>query len=421
MSSLLNRHALPRIRRLLDVFPVVVITGARQVGKSTLAQMLVEEFDGVYDTLDDETTLTAAMTDAQGFLARTDSLQVVDEVQLLPQLLRAVKLSVDRDRRPGRFILTSSANLLRMRSVTESLAGRAAWFELGPLTWSEIVGAPAPTSIDAMFSARSADDFLRSLPMDPGMPAPFARDRVIAGGMPAALEMNAEDRRLWYDGYRTGFIERDLRQLSRIEHLPEFSRVMSLAMLRTGSLLNRHDLAKDADVAYQTVRRYLGVLEIGYQLWESPPYFASIGKRLTKSPKLYASDTALAAHVANIRSWDDANSMGRSGALMETWVANELRALSELSDSRSTVCFWRTSGGAEVDILFERGDSVIAIEVKSTSQVTARDLRGLKGLREDLGKRFRLGVVATLDDRVQALDASLCAVPIATLLGATGT
>ncbi len=416
MADILPRHATARLRELLGTFPVVGLTGARQVGKTTLARMLLDETAGTYRTLDAVLARTQAQSDPEGFV-QADDLAVIDEVQLAPDLLRAIKLTVDRDRRPGRFLITGSANLLRMRTVTETLAGRSAWYELGPLTWSEIERRPIPGTIDAAFAAASADAYVRTTEQAGPSAAAGARRRAIEGGMPPTLGLSARTRRDWYDGYRQTFLERDLRQLATIENLPEFSRLLSLSLLRTGGVLNKHELAADAALKDPTARRYLNILEVACQLHELPPFLPNIGKRLVKSSKLYAGDVGMAAYVANIASWDDAVSMGREGALLETWVVDELRTIDGLSDSRSSMMYLRRSHGPEVDIVFERGTRVVAIEIKASATVSARDLAGLRTLRDDLGERFRLGILACLGEAPEVVDRSLCVVPIASLLG----
>jgi len=419
MSTPLPRHAATRLRELLRGFPVVGLTGARQVGKTTLARMLLEQSGGTFRTLDAALTRTQALSDPEGFVL-ADGLLVIDEAQLAPDLLRGIKLTVDNDRRPGRFLITGSANLLRMNTVTETLAGRSAWVELRPLTWSEMELRPRPATLDDAFAAGNADEFIRRLPQAARGAAEAARRCAIRGGMPPTLGLSDRMRREWYDGYRQTFIERDLRQLATIENLPEFSRLFSLSLLRTGSVLNRQGLAADAALAYATAGRYLSILEVACQIAELPPFLPNIGKRLVKSPKLYAQDVGMAAHVANIASWNDAVSMGREGALLETWVLNELRTIDEVSATRSTFTYLRHSHGPEVDVVLERGTEVVGIEVKASATVTAQDFKGLRMLRDDLGDRFRLGILACLGETAVAVDRSLCAVPIASLLGVGG-
>jgi len=419
MADVLPRHAGDRLIELLEAFPVAALTGARQVGKTTLAQLVVERVGGTFRTLDAVLSRTRALEDPEGFVA-VDGLLVIDEIQLVPDLMRAVKLAVDRDRRPGRFLITGSAKLLRMRQVSETLAGRSAWLELGPLTWSEIARSPRPTTLDDAFAAAGAAEFVGALRPPPPDHARTARRRAVEGGMPPTLGRSAGVRRAWYEGYRQTFLERDLRQLSDIANLPEFSRLLSLAMLHSGGVLNKHELAGDAALKYATARRYLDLLGVACQLWELPPFLPNIGKRLVKSPKLYAGDVGLAAHIANIRSWEDAVSMGREGALLETLAVNELAQIDALSQARSTLTYLRRSHGPEVDLVLERGERVVAIEIKSAATVSASDFRGLRGLRDDIGARFALGVVAHLGDVAEVVDPSLCVVPLASLLGVGG-
>jgi predicted AAA+ superfamily ATPase len=272
---LLKRHALDLIIGHIGVFRVIVLTGARQVGKSTLARMVLDRTPGTYLTLDDPVTLERATRDPDGLVASRDGLLVIDEVQRAPDLLRAIKLVVDRDPSPGNFLLTGSANLLGLRNVTESLAGRAIYLELLPLSWSEIVGAPCPTTIDDAFAADSAQDFLSTLRLPAVASATNAQERALAGGMPEAYALDASLRWRWYQSYRTTFLERDLRQLSEISNVPDFNRLTNLSLLRSGGLLNKSSLAVDAQLSRPTVDRYLNLLQVAYQIRLLQPYFAN--------------------------------------------------------------------------------------------------------------------------------------------------
>jgi len=414
--NMLPRHATEAVVKRLATFRVVVVTGARQVGKSTLARLVLDRLGGDYLTLDDPLTLSQATSDPDGLVANARGLTVVDEVQRAPDLLRAVKLLVDRDPAPGRFLLTGSANLLAMRTVTESLAGRAAYLELLPLSWSEIAGAAAPTSLDDAFAAPSAERFLRTLRAPPPGAADVARRRALCGGMPAAFFLGAEDRRAWYESYRITFLERDLRQLSEISSVPDFARVASLALLRTSGLLNKSDLAADARVSPPTVDRYLNLLQVAYQIRLLQPYFPNVAKRLVKTPRLFAVDCGAAAWAANAYDWRAAVAAGKDGALLETAALSDVIAWDSLS-GKSRYHFWRTSAGAEVDLVVERGADVVGIEVKSAVALAHRDFSGLRALRADLGGRFRLGIVAYLGDDARVVDETLLAVPLASLLG----
>ncbi|PKQ16386.1 MAG: hypothetical protein CVT67_05400 [Actinobacteria bacterium HGW-Actinobacteria-7] len=418
------RHLTAVVDRLLQDFRVVVITGPRQVGKSTLAQAVLRGRPGTYLTLDQPDIRERALADPTGLVnAGNEGTTVIDEVQLAPELLRAVKLAVDRDERPGAFLLTGSANLLRMRDVSETLAGRAAYVELPPLTLSERVGLPAPLSIDAAFTAPSAEEFLASIPLPSGASTAVLRDQlcdaVIEGGMPGVIGMGSEPRRNWYSAYLSTFVERDLWQLGRVDDLLAFRRLYSLALLRTSGLLNRADLASDAALDQRTVNRYLDLLDLGYQTRMLAPFSANLGKRLVKMPKVYARDSGMAAHVMRIDAWAAAESAGLSGQLFETWMLGELSALESLSASASTMHFWRTAAGSEVDMLLERGTSLVGVEFKSSSTVRWNDTRGLRALRDSMGDHFRMGVIAYLGEEIRVLDDRICAVPAWALVGGT--
>ncbi|MBE3035071.1 MAG: ATP-binding protein, partial [Actinobacteria bacterium] len=413
---LLKRHALDLIVDHLGVFRVIAITGARQVGKSTLARMVLDRVPGTYLTLDDPLTLERATRDPDGLVASRHGLLVIDEVQRAPDLLRAIKLVVDRDPSPGGFLITGSANLLGLRHVTESLAGRAIYLELLPLSWSEIVGAPPPTTIDDAFASGSAQDFLSTLRLPSADSAAVVRERALAGGMPEAYGLDAGRRWRWYQSYRTTFLERDLRQLSEISNVPDFNRLTSLALLRSAGLLNKSDLAVDAQLSRPTVDRYLNILQIAYQIRLLYPYFANPSKRLVKSPRLYAVDSGAAAWAANAVDWRAAAVSGREGSLLETFAVSDIIAWDGLS-SASRYSFWRTSAGAEVDLVIERGETVVGIEFKSASGLRWNDLSGLRALRGDLGPRFKLGIVANLGVEAREVDDRIVAVPLASLLG----
>ncbi|TLM65880.1 MAG: ATP-binding protein, partial [Actinobacteria bacterium] len=273
--TMLRRHLTERVHRLLRSFPVVVIAGPRQVGKSTLAKAVLAERSGSYLSLDDATLLQTALDDPRA-LVRQGGFTVIDEVQLAPDLLREIKIAVDEGRTPGMFLLTGSANLLKMRSVTESLAGRSAWAELGTFTWSELAGAPAPRTVDVLFAATGdGEEAIGALPAVQAGAADTVRRLAVRGAMPAALALSPADRRDFYDSYRLTFVERDLRQLARVEDLQAFGRVLAMAMGRTSGLVNFSDLAADARVSPPTARSYLDLLETGCQVRTLPAYFVN--------------------------------------------------------------------------------------------------------------------------------------------------
>jgi predicted AAA+ superfamily ATPase len=365
-SGFLPRLQEPQLREALAAFPVVVVTGARQTGKTTLVQRLGKT--RAYLTLDDVAVRDQAESAPDDLLGRAQSV-TLDEVQRSPDLLLAVKRAVDRDRRPGRFLLTGSANLLLSNRISETLAGRAAYLTLWPLTCGEISGTGRPGRWTALFSS-PARAWLGALGADDQ-----ARDwqvQASRGGYPTpATELaSAEQRALWFSGFTQTYLERDLRDLARIESLVEFRRLMRAACLRIGNLLNQAELARDTGISRATVQRYLDLLEASYQLARVEPYSVNRTKRLIKAPKLYWTDTGLARFLA-----DDP---ALTGPHLENLVLCDLLAWRDGDPARPSVLYWRTAGGEEVDFVLERRGRLLAVEVKTTAHPSYRDARHLR-------------------------------------------
>lgn len=418
---MIKRHLKPLVVEALGEFPVAAILGGRQVGKSTLAQDLSsEKWPANYVTLDDMTVLDAALRDPDGFVKGLKPPVIIDEVQRAPDLLRSVKLVVDRQRKPGMFLLTGSANLLTLKGVSESLAGRVALFDLHPFSWSELCRMPEPPgTMDALFSCRTAKDFLATLPK-PKAPTPREglASSILAGGYPVpALMETQRTRTRWFHSYRQTYLERDLRDISNVVRLTDFNRLLVAAASRTSQLLNVAELSRDMDIPVKTLHRHLNLLAITYQVTLVQPYFANIGKRLVKTPKLYFNDTGLAAHLTVSEDWDVLERQGRAGAMVETWVAAELRKLAALAEKQTEIHFWRPHQGREVDFILARGDRLAALEVKWARQATESDLAGIESCRRDLGKHLGLSVVLHSGETALALDDHVASVPLALFFG----
>jgi predicted AAA+ superfamily ATPase len=355
--------------RALEAFPVVVVTGARQTGKSTLVRELLADDDRLYVTLDDIDVRDQADRAPDSLLGRAPRM-TLDEVQRSPDLLLAVKRAVDERRTPGRFILTGSANLLLMERVSESLAGRAAYLNLRPMTRREQTGLATTGMWDPLFDEPVAE--WRGVFLDEVLEAESWLDLARRGGYPVpALHMRKPDeRQLWFDGYQRIYLERDLRQLAAVEHLADFARLMRAVCLRLGNLLNQADLARDVGLPPSTAKRYMNLMETTFQLTRLEAYAVNRTKRLVKSPKVYWSDTGLAM-------WISGEDEPR-GAHLENLVLNDLLAWSDARADGSRVLYWRTDKGAEVDFVIERGGRLLAVEVKSGPRVSYADTDSLR-------------------------------------------
>jgi len=417
---MIKRHISSDIFDSLQNFPVVLLTGARQVGKSTLAKMLSEtEWGAVYLSLDTRVVLDAALKDPDGLISGTPVPAIIDEAQRAPDLMRAIKSVVDKNRKPGQYLLTGSANLMTLQKVSETLAGRVALHELQPFMWSEIADKKPPKILRELFAAEDASSLTRkwkkrTFPDRRGE----IQERIIAGGYPTPSRMtSAKARRRWFDSYRQTYIERDIRDIATIQHLPDFGRLMSLLSFRTGQIINFSEISRELGFPLSTLRRYIDLLEVTYQIYFLRPYFANIGKRLIKMPKLYFGDSGMACHLSAVEDWKTLERQGRVGSMVETWAASELRKLISLGDMRYQLYYWRTYAGREVDFLIEHGEKIIAIEVKWSHKLESSDIAGLKDCAQDLKGRHVLSVLLYPGTELVAIDKQTIAMPFGFFFG----
>lgn len=367
---LLPRALSGRLERSLRAFPAAVVIGARQTGKSTLVRELHRGDGRLYVTLDDLDVLAQAERAPDELVTRARRM-TIDEVQRSPDLLLAVKRAVDEDRRPGRFILTGSANLLLMKRVSESLAGRAVYLSLWPLTQREQLALATP-GIWERFFEEPPSAWLDLVLEEERERGERWQELARRGGYPVPAHMltGREDRRLWFDGYLGTYLERDLRNLSAVEHLADFRRLMRAASLRLGNLLNQAELARDVGLPPSTVQRYLNLMETSFQLVRLEPYSVSRTRRLVKSPKAYWSDTGLAMWIAG--------ETEPRGAHLENLVLADLLVWRDTRDGRAEILYWRTHKGAEVDFVVENDGELLAIEVKSAARVAYDDAKSVR-------------------------------------------
>ena len=405
MASYLPRYAAGLLQRALDAFPVVVLMGARQTGKSTLARIEPFLADHLYLTLDDpETHERARLTPRD--LVRSAPRLTLDEVQREPDLLLAVKRAVDenRPRRNGRFLLTGSANLLLMQRVSETLAGRAAYVNLWPLCHRERLGRGTP-GIWSDLLATPVSDWPGVFESRDEEPADWEAE-VRASGYPTpAVELGDDDARwLWFDGYVRTYLERDLQSLAAVGNLVDFRRLMRTASHRLGRVINQADIGRDLQMPRSTVQRHLGLLETSFQLVRLPPYSSvNRGKRLVKSPKLYWSDPALALWLSGAGV--------ASGEHLENLVLADLLVWRDGQAPAPEVLFWRTTTDREVDFVVEAGDRLLAVEVKAAANPGLAETRGLRLFRDEYPERFAGGLLLHGGSDTQWMAEGVLAVP----------
>ena len=405
----------PILAQVLTQYPVVVVHGARQTGKTTLVQGSPIGQGRTFLSLDDFDVRDVAQSDPTALFIGRDCI-TLDEIQRQPDLLLAIKADVDRQRQPGRFLLTGSANLLLMERVADTLAGRAVYFSLPPLTWAEIEERGYGQTLDILIEQETIDQVVRALPASVPEPNRPLQEAVRAGGYPVpALAADAGFRARWFDGYVQTYLERDLRQLSAIDQLMEFRRLMQLCALQNGRLLNIASLAADAGLAAATARRYINLLEISFQVTRVPAYAVNRGKRLVKAPKLLWTDTGLAAHLAGIADSDSLVRGREWGFWLENWVGNHLLVWAGLRVPRLNITHWRTSNGREVDFVVETGRRLIPVEVKATPRPSSRDLAGLNAFL-DTYEAAPFGVVACPCPAPKVLSSRVIALPLNLLL-----
>ncbi|SRR5581483_6698331 len=355
---MIPRKSSRTLSRLAREFRVLVVTGPRQSGKTTLAKAVFP--DKPYVTLEAAHEREFAASDPRGFLARFPDGAVIDETQHVPQLFSYIQIAVDSDQRPGRFVLTGSQNFGLLSKITQSLAGRVAIVHLLPLSLAELR--------DAAIRAEDIDD-------------------VLVRGLYPALWAGSLEPQAWHANHVTTYIERDVRQVTNVQDLLTFQRFLGLCAARTAQLLNLASLAVDCGIAQSTARAWLSVLQASYIVFLLPPHHENLGKRLVKTPKLYFHDAGLAAFLIGV---SDSRHMAihpARAALFETWVIGEFLKHRYNAGMRSNLYFWRDNIGTEVDVLVEEPRGLFPIEIKSGRTFQREFLGGLSRFLGYAGRR----------------------------------
>lgn len=393
--------------------PVVLLHGARQVGKSTVIKQIIEnkDYSASFITLDNATYLAAAQANPDGFLDSYSNVNLaIDEVQRVPELFLALKASVDNKRTPGKYLLTGSSNVFLLPKVSESLAGRIEILTLFPFSQTELAGNDF-NFVDHFFKSRI------SLPSIKGIKRDELINKVIAGGYPESVTRKDKSRRVaWFNSYITTILQRDVRDISNIESLTDLPKILSLIAVRAGNLMNYAELSRSTRVSQSTLKRYMTLLNATFLIYLLMPWTKNLGKRLIKTPKAYLCDTGLLSALAGNdekKLNEDANLFGH---YLENFVLLELVKLISFSSEIYQIYYLRTASGGEVDFIIEKSNGdIMAVEVKSGSLVDKKSFKNIEMLRDALGKKFLRGIMLYTGSAVVPFDKQLIALPINTL------
>jgi predicted AAA+ superfamily ATPase len=399
-------------REALGDTRVVGLVGPRQAGKSTLAQQIVAETPHAeYVTLDDRETRSAAMADPAGFVEARPGMLAIDEIQRVPDLLLALKSTVDRDKRPGRFLVTGSSQLSANRGVSETLTGRIERLTLWPFSQDELAGRRS-SFLDSLFTGRPPSGFEC---------ARTKRDylmRATSGGFPEAIRRTERRRDAWFSAYIETVIEREAPGVSASPRTADLPRLLRLVAARHAGILNTADLAADAQLPRTSVLRYLDTLEALFLTVRLPAWSPNLSQREIRAPKILVTDSGLAAHLrqADVETLVRPElAAGADGPIIEGFVTTEIMRQAVWSDLRPRLSHYRDRDGTEVDLIIEARGLVVAVEIKAGSGGDASAARHLGRLRDRLGDRFANGIVLHTGSRSNRLGDRVHSFPIAAL------
>jgi hypothetical protein len=388
----------------LDFFPSVLITGARQSGKSTLAMGLCEN----YITLDDITILSLAKSDPVMFVSKLKTPIIIDEIQKAPELLSAIKMAIDSDRKAGQFILTGSANIMDFKNISDTLAGRIAIFELSPLSNIEINGS------DSLFVESIFEDNFS--PHKKNIDETALLQRMLDGMYPDMVNMREQKMKyLWLSSYISTYIERDIRDIENIRNIDKFAKLIHLLASRSANVINKADLSNASGLDTKTLDNHLGLLELVYQIKRVRPYYANIGKRFVKSEKMFFTDTGVLNFLLGIQSIDGLLSSHFLGANFETFVFNELYKQTSFLLDRTQIYYYRTLDKKEIDFIIEKNDKLVAIEVKFAKSITKGDFKHIIDLKNS-SSNFRLGLIIYMGEHALPYGDDLWAIPFGAIV-----
>jgi len=368
------------IKKAVRTFPAVVLTGPRQSGKTTVFKMLFSKSHR-FVSLEDPDVRMRAKDDPIAFLEQYKPPVVIDEIQYLPELLSYIKTRIDKNRKPGQWLLTGSQNFALMQSATQSLAGRAAVLSLLPFSVSEFYNNAKKTE--------NISNWLKKIkkiePNNKQSQAVSLENILLRGFYPEISSQKQIDRQLWCGSYITTYLERDVRNLSDIGDLNQFERFLVACAVRTGQILNLSEIARDIGISVPTARRWLSLLEAGYQIYLLYPYYKNIGKRIIKSPKLYFNDTALCSYLLGLNDAESLRNAPNFGNLFETLVICDFWKRFLHFGEKPSIYYLRTRDDLEIDLVIENAGSLHLFEIKSAMTITPKHAVSLRRIAGELG------------------------------------
>ena len=404
-----KRYCEKKIKEALSDTPVVIITGPRQAGKTTLAKQLQHD-NSTYITLDDITQYDAAKRDPVGFVrGLTQNRTIIDEVQRVPDLFLAIKQSVDENRIPGKFLLTGSSNALMLPNLADSLAGRIEIINLLPLSTCEIKGVPS-TFIDKVLKGqvpKSSEIRIREKLIN----------KILSGGFPEPFSRKTQERRIaWYQQYIKSIIQKDLKDIGKIEHIDVMPKLVKLLAEQVGQLTNYTEIGNKLGISQQTVSHYVSLLEQLYIFERLPAWHKNESKRLVKTPKIHIVDSGLLCALKRLTEEKIFENFSIYGYLLENYVVNEIKRLASWNDKLIGFSYYRDKDKVKVDLILESyTGGLIGIEVKASSTVTSKDFQGLRKFKNITGDKFIMGIILYDGDHSTQHEEQLYSVPIGCL------
>ena len=410
----IKRNIETLVKETIKDTPVTVIQGARQVGKSTLATMISGEMSCLSITLDDGNTLAAARGNPYEFVSLyREGLMIIDEVQRFPELLSAIKLSVDRDRRPGRFLITGSANILHLSGANESLAGRAETVVLEPFSVGEVMGIK-----EDFVSLLSGDSVLRNLQRSKPLSRIEYANMIERGGYPDAQNRDYKRRKAYFKNYISRVLDHDADELSGLSHLDRLIKIHSLLAAKPSQIYIRANVSRSTGIPESSLNGYIRLLEDLCMIHTLPAWGKSFTKRAISKPKIVMVDSGLVCSLCGVTGafLADIENGNELGPLLEAFVISEINKQKSWSEIDFSLHHYRDCDNKEVDLVLElEGGNIIAIEIKASSSFSQKDFIGLKALREMLGKRFQCGIVLYTGSEAYPFGDRLFAAPISSI------